>query len=337
MRQFISRLLPALHLTRIATGFSAVASVWFVVFWTHASEQEPGTTNFRELPLWLLLAGAAVNALGLFGFTTALNDVLDRRRDQILNPQRPLPSGRLSLDAAISLVVLTFATAVLGATLLGTLAVLVTILVAGAALFFNAAGKYVPAVGLVVLGLLYAGQMVTPNLHLKFVLPVWVVMTHALVVAGTAHVYGQKAPGFSRRGRAFAVAGWAFWSAVMLAVGWYRNADQAALAGAASWLRPLAPHWVKPMVYVAPLALSAALALIIWWRLKALGRGKALAEEIKRLGALWLALHCAAMLLAQGYTREGAVLGAVAVLGLLGMTVVREAILLVEQPVGYKR
>ena len=336
MRQIISRLLPALHLTRIATGFSAVASVWFVVLWTHASEFEPGTVNFRELPLWLMLLGAAVNALGLFGFTTALNDVLDRRRDQILHPERPLPSGRLSLDAAVSLVVLTFATAVLGATVLGTLAVLVTLLVAGAALFFNAAGKYVPAVGLVVLGLLYAGQMVTPNLHLKFVLPVWVVMTHALVVAGAAHVYGRKAPGFSARGRAFAVAGWAFWSAVMLGVGWYRSAEEFD-GGAIGWLRPLAPHWVRPMVYVVPVLLSAALALIVWWRLKVLGRGKALAEEIKRLGALWLALHCAAMLLAQGYTREGAVLGAVAVIGLLGMTVVREAILLAEQPVGYKR
>lgn len=336
MQRFISRLLPALHLTRIATGFSAVANVWFVVFWTHASAREPGTTNFHELPLWLILAGAATNALGLFGFTTTLNDVLDRRRDQILHPERPIPSGRLSLEAAVSLVVLTLATAVLGATVLGTLAVLVTLLVAGAALFFNAAGKYVPAVGLVVLGLLYAGQMVTPNLHLKFIMPVWVVMTHALLVAGAAHVYGQKAPGFSRRGRAFAVIGWVFWSLVMLTVAWYRNREEFQ-PGLVGWVLPLAPPWVSPWVFVAPVVLSAMLALVIWWRLKVLGRGKALAEEIKRLGALWLALHCSAMLLAQGYTREGAVLGAVAIFGLLGMTVVREAILLVEQPVGYRR
>lgn len=327
MRTLLRRLAPTLHLTRITTAFGAVAAAWFVVLWTCACPDEPGTPSFRELPRWLLLLGATVNALGLFGFTVALNDVLDRRRDQILHPDRPLPSGRLSLESAVSLVVLTLATAVLGATPLGTLAVLVTLLVAGAALFFNAAGKYVPAVGLVVLGLIHAGQMATPNLNLRFVLPVWLVMTHALIVGGAAHTLGQKTPVISSRAKALAILGWCFWSGVMLSVGWFRCRSDGGLF----------PNWVNPRVYAAPLALSAALAAIIAWRVKSHGRSPATGDFISRAGALFLALNCSGILLAQGFTNESLLLGAVAALGLLGMTILREAYLLVEQPLAYRR
>ncbi|MBY0262210.1 MAG: UbiA family prenyltransferase, partial [Phycisphaerales bacterium] len=191
MRRLFLRLVAALQLTRITTAFAAVANVWFVIFWTAHVKAEGSTPAFAALPLWLMLAGGAVNALGLFGFATALNDVLDYRRDQALHPERPIPSGRVSLDGAVSLVVCTLGAAVLGATLLGMTSVLLTLLIAGAILFFNAAGKYIPAIGLIVLGLIYAGQMVVPNLNLKFVLPVWVVMTHALAVAGATHVLGR--------------------------------------------------------------------------------------------------------------------------------------------------
>lgn len=327
MRRLLVRLAPTLHLTRLATAFACVAAAWFVVLWTSATPDEPGTASIRELPHWLILTGAAVNALGLFGFTAALNDVLDRRRDQLLHPDRPLPSGRLSLETAISLVVLTLVTSVLGATPLGTFAVLVTLLVAGAALFFNAAAKFIPAVGLVLLGLLYAGQMAIPNLNLRFALPVWIIMTHALVFAGLAHVYGQKAPGFSTRGRAFAIAGWLFWSVVMLSVGWFRCRDQGGLF----------PMWVHPLVYAAPLALSLFAAAIVAWRIKSLPRGPDLADSIRRTSAMFIALHCTAMLAAQGHFRQASLLGAVSVAGLFGMTIMREAILLMEQPLEYQR
>lgn len=329
MLQTLRNILPALHLTRVTTAFAAVANVWFVVLWTHACPQEGRTENFVQLPLWMLLGGAAVNALGLFGFTTALNDVLDRRRDQVLHPDRPLPSGRLSLEVAVSLVVLTLVTAVLGATVLGTLAVLVTLLVAGASLFFNAAGKYVPAVGLVVLGLIHAGQMVTPNLHLKFGFPVWVVMTHALLIAAASHVLGMKTPGISKRATLCAVLGWVFWSLVMIAFAWFRSGGDL--------IEGMFPSWVRPGVYLFPPVLGAMMVLWIAWRRRVLGRGPALADSIIRTGALWHALYCSAILIAQGHTKGGVLLASVAGAGLLGMTVVREAVLLFEQPLAYRK
>lgn len=327
MRRLILRILPALHLTRVTTAFAAVANVWFVILWTHGSAQEGRTEAMAGVPLWLLLLGGAVNALGLFGFATALNDVLDWRRDQALNPDRPIPSGRVSLDGAITLVVFTFGMAVFGATPLGITAVLLTLTVAGAILLFNAAGKFVPGVGLVVLGLIYAGQMVIPNLHLRFVVPVWLVMTHALAVASWVHVLGRKAPGISARATLFALTGWLFWSLVMFSVGWYRNWGDGGL-----W-----PRWVSWTTGVAPVALLLLFAVLVWRRVHLLGRGPRVAEKIARYGALWLALYGAAWLFGEGHTLGGWALSGLAVVGLLGMTVLREVIALIEQPMGYRR
>jgi 4-hydroxybenzoate polyprenyltransferase len=61
-----------------------------------------GLGNARALP-WLLAASACLYAGGV-----ALNDVFDRRLDAAERPERPLPSGRISVAAA----------AVFGATLL---------------------------------------------------------------------------------------------------------------------------------------------------------------------------------------------------------------------------
>lgn len=327
VRQLLIRIFPALQLARVSTAFAAVANVWFVILWTNACDAEPKPPTFREFPLWVLLLGGAASALGLFGFATALNDVLDRRRDQALHPTRPIPSGRVSLDSAVSLVVITLGLAVLGATVLGTPGVLLTLLVAGAILFFNAAGKFVPAVGLIVLGLIYAGQAVIPNLHLRFILPVWLIMTHALLVGAAVHVLGRRTPGLSPRAVLFAIVGWGFWSIVMFAFAWYRNRGAGGIY----------PDFVAPTAILWPLGLSALFVLLVWRRLAVLGRGPRVAEKIARYGALWLALYAAGWMFGQGYLTPGLILALLAACGLIGMTLLRELFALIEQPLGYRR
>lgn len=327
MRRLLLRISPALHLTRVTTAFAAVANVWFVILWTHAARPvEPATSAFDMVPLWALLAGGAVNALGLFAFATALNDVLDFRRDRVTHPDRPLPSGRVSLDHAIMLIVCTLGAAVLGATVLGIASVLLTLLIAGAILFFNAAGKYIPGVGLIILGLIYAGQMVIPNLNLVFVWPVWLVMTHALLVGAASHVAGRKSPALSARAIAFATSGWAFWSAVILWFGMRRNG-----AGGV-W-----PGWVHASAAIGPALLIVLFVALSWRRLLLLGRGARVAEKIARYGALWLAFYACAWMLGQGYSGEAWILIALTTAGFLGMTVLREIYVMLEHPMGYRR
>jgi hypothetical protein len=328
MRRMLLRLAPVLHLTRVTTAFAAVANVWFVILWTRASgEHEGAPAALRDTAAWVLLLGGAVNALGLFAYGAAMNDLLDIRRDRMFHPERPLPSGGISIDWAIALVVGTLMSAVLGASVLGMGAVLLTLVVGAAVFFYNAVGKFVPAIGLVLLGLIYAGQMVVPNLRLVFVWPVWLVMTHSLLVGGLSHVLGRKVPGVSRRATVVAVMGWAFWTAAMLYAGWWRASGDGGL-----W-----PEWVMGRAAIWPAVLAALFVAMAWRKVRVHGAGPRAAEKVARYGALWLALYACAWLGGQGYWNEGMILGALTLAGFLGMTVLRELYGVLERPLGYRR
>lgn len=326
MNSLLQRLSPVLHLTRVTTAFAAVANVWFVVLWTRASPVEDGFAPdpLRRASLWVLLGAAALYAVALFSFAVALNDTLDVRRDRALHPERPLPSGRLTVESAVALVAGTLLAAAVGAAALGLPAVLMFLLTAGATLFYDAVGKYFPSVGLVVLGLIYGAHMMTPNPHLVFVWPVLLVMTHAVLVGIATHLLGRKRPTLTVRMLIAAGAGWAFWSGVLLYVGWLR-------AGSI-W-----PAGVRPLAALGPALLAITFGLYAWQKARMTPEPARAADKIRRYGALWAAMYGAAWMLGMGYLPEAAILGALTLVGVLGMTVLREVYGLFEHPIGYRR
>jgi 4-hydroxybenzoate polyprenyltransferase len=328
MRRTLLRLAPILHLTRVTTAFAAIANAWFVILWTRAAfPLEHGPEALLSQPEWLVLIGGALNALGLFAYGAALNDLLDFRRDRTLHPDRPIPTGAITMEWAVGVVGATFMTAIIGASILGMEAVLLTVLVASAILLFHAAGKFIPAFGLVLLGLIYAGHMVVPNLHIVFVWPVWLVMTHSLVVGGVTHAIARKVPAVSRRAAFAAIAGWAFWTFVMFSAGWWRERHHGGL-----W-----PEWVQPTTAIGPALLILLFALMAWQKVRVHGMTARAADKVARYGSLWQALYAVAWLLGQGFERETVIVGVLTGVGFLGMTVLRELYGLVEQPVGYRR
>jgi hypothetical protein len=325
MRRALVHMAPVLHLTRFTTALGVVANTWFVILWTHAyAEHETGMADVG-LPLFGQLGAGALVALGLFGCGAALNDILDLKRDRMMHPERPLASGEMSMEGAVALVMLAGMGAVLGATVFGMGAVRLTLLLLAAILGFNAAGKFIPAIGLVLLGLIYAGHMVVPNVELRFLWPVWLVMTHALAVGLITHRMARKVPRLSRRAVIAAVAGWVFWTIVIWSVQWER-------AGGSLW-----PAWVTGWAAVWPLLLAGAFAVAAWERVKRFGYGARAAEKINRYGSLWMALYACAWLLGSGKWGAGFLLAGLAVAGFLGMTILREVYGLVEQPMGYRR
>lgn len=329
MRRLLLRLAPVLHLTRVTTAFAVVANTWFVILWSRAEwahEASPGG-RLVDRPLWLLLLGGAAVGLGLFSFGAALNDILDLKRDRMMRPDRPLPSGQIGIDGALALVVGTVLLAVFGATLFGTEAVVLTLLLVAAILGFNAAARFVPAVGLVALGLIYAGHMLIPNVTLNFLWPVWLAMTHALAVAAVTHRMARKVPRISRRAAVAAVTGWAFWTAVILWMQWRRDLPP----------RGLWPDWVPLSAAAWPAALAGVFVLVAMGKVRRYGFNARAAEKISRYGSLWLALYACAWLVGAGHGGAAAVLLALSGAGFLGMTVLREVYGLVETPIGYRR
>src|SRR5262245_28262042 len=85
-------LLPYLQLCRFAAVFTALADIFLGFLLTH-----PYLSPARDFGL-LLVASAGLYLAGM-----VFNDVFDRELDAVERPSRPIPSGRVSLAAAIRL------------------------------------------------------------------------------------------------------------------------------------------------------------------------------------------------------------------------------------------
>ncbi len=323
MRQALLRLAPVLRLTRVTTAFAAVGNVWFVILWTRASApHEVAGSVAASQSLWVLLPAGALTAVSLYAFGASLNDILDVRRDRLLHPTRPLASGRLTLDSAVMVVALTLVLAGFGAFLLGPGAVLLTLLTACAMLLYHAAAKFIPSGGAVLLSLIYALHMFIPNPDLRFIWPVWLVMTHSLAISMITHRLAGKRPQLTSFSIGLAVAGWAFWSGVLLFVGARRQA--------------LFPDWVPVTAFLGPLVLAGLFVAYAILKVRSASTPAAAADKLVRYGALWLTIYNTAWLMGAGEVSAALTLGGLACAGILGVSMLRELYSFVEHPLTYR-
>ena len=271
-----------LQVTRLALVFAGVSNVWMIVLFTKAAETgEPGTAALDRLttPIALLLAMGVTIGLHIFGAT--LNDVLDARHDRMFDPTRPIPAGRFSPARAVVLSSAALLIAIVCAVPFGTTATVVCLICAAAVLFYDAVGKHFPAAGVITLGLIRAGHMFVPNPDLVFCWPVWLSMTHIIGISAAAYVLEHKRPKLTGLHLWALIAGWAFWSLVL--IGWmlYR--------------RGLLVH-DAPLIWLGPIAAAAGFALLAGWRLPKVPRGRDAGRELMRMGWLWLIVYDAAWL-----------------------------------------
>jgi len=326
MPGFARGLSPLISAPRLSTAFGVVANVWFVILWTRGQGFEPGTEALRREPLWLMLLAGAVNATALFAFAATVNDVLDMKRDRTLHPDRPLPAGETALETAVLMVTSTLILAVLGASAFGNSAVIMTLLIAAALFFFTAVARFIPGIGVVLLGLIFAGQTLVPNHNLRFIVPVWLIMTQALVVAAAAHMVARKTPRISTRAAVAAIAGWVFWSALLGALGAARSGDAERV-----W-----PEWLSLAAGFWPAVAAIGFVVVAWRKVAVTGPGERAGEKVWRYGFLWLTVYGPAWLLGVGDTPGALILGILTVAGFGTMTVIREAQGLAEHPLGYR-
>jgi len=330
MTSLIARLSPLLHLTRITAAFAVTGNIWFVVLWTRYMEAEREAANAvrgiatGSTSLLIALLGGLFVAIGFYAFAMVVNDIMDYRRDRSLHPDRPLPAGRVSLDAALGLTVSTMLLAMLGALMLGTEPAMLAIVTAAAILLFNASAKFLPSIGLVLLGLIYAAHMLIANPQMLFLWPVWLAMTHALAVGAFTHHLAGRRPTLSRRTLALAVMGWLFWSIVLAVLSLLRNGS-------------LWPDFVPGSAAIAPFCLAILYLLFAFSKMRTTRSPSKAADKVQRYGALWLPMYASAWAFGAGLLWPGIALAILSIIGLLGMTILRELYSLVEHPIGYRR
>ncbi|MCA9292262.1 MAG: UbiA family prenyltransferase [Phycisphaerales bacterium] len=327
-------LAPYLHLTRLSTAFGALANVWFVVLWVRGVAPERTglvaraggtlTPPALEWPLWLVLAITGVIALALHGFSSVLNDTLDFRRDQALHPGRPLPSGRVHRDSAVVLIVVLLLLALAGASTLGRGSVSAAASAAGLILLFHAAAKHVPAVGFVVLGLAHAAAMLMPVPGVLMMWPLWLAAAHIGMTAAIAHRLARRRPRLSRRGLLSTLLV-ALVAGIVTALVVFDRTGQ-------MW-----PDWVRWQAAASGGAAALAFALFATWLAKRpVRRAERRGERIDRAAALWAPVYAGAWCAGQEVWMAAIILGILAIAALVAMTVMREAVGLIESPPGWR-
>jgi hypothetical protein len=277
-------MIAALKLTRFSVAIGAIADIWLVLLITK-NDSGYVATSVYSLPWWPAFIAAAVVAIGMCGFAASLNDTVDARHDATFHPSRPIPSGWISIAQAVVLMVCSLLLAMLATSFLGTWPVQMGLLTAAAILFYNIVGKHVPAVGLVTVGLIYASHMLVANIELTFTLPVWMVMTHAMICATAMYILEDKRPRLSFRGWMGVLFGWMFWSAILFSGPLWRNGS-------------LLPDGMEVVSLLWPLAAVAGFAVMMRWKMSQARTANIAAEKIRRYGALWQCVYAAAWLMA---------------------------------------
>ena len=286
MAGMLNRLLTALELTRITAGFGAVCDIWFAAVLVQLGWQ-------NQLDAWtpqsivVNLAASLMVAIGLFGYGSILNDLLDVRHDRAFSPARPLPAGTIQITQAVIGLVGLLIIAILGAMLLGRDSVFLTLIVAAALMFYNAAGRFIPPVGIVTIGLVYAIHMLIPSYRMPLVLAIWLIMTHVMILALLVHLLEDKRPRISLRGLLGIVAGWAGGSIVVL------------LARPLS-VMPLWPGGVSLRELFWPLFAMSLMVIVGWWKIRTAHNSQRASERLKRYGAAWHAVYAFAWFAALG-------------------------------------
>ena len=149
-------------------------------------------------------------AASLHTFSACLNDALDVRRDRAFWPRRPIPSGQVAWSRAVVLALMGLLIALASAVGLSEASSLMCLLTAAAILFYNAAGKFVPAVGIVTVGLVHALNMLIPNPRAEFLWPLWLTMTHVTACGAIAYWLEGKRPALKPAQTTWLWAAWAF-------------------------------------------------------------------------------------------------------------------------------
>jgi hypothetical protein len=268
-----------------------VSGQWLMVFLAFYIEPEvrrnPALTSLGVVGA---LGLSAVVAGGLAVFMLALNDVLDARHDRAFAPTRPIPSGKITQRLALALAMAGLLSALGASVAFGPVSVEIALVAASAIVFYNVAGRFVPSVGIVTLGLVLGLMMVIPNPRLAFAWPILLTMTHVIATATLRYFLAGKRPRLTPINGWGICVGWAFWILVVLALIRVRDGETMSYE--------LGQIWIGPAVAVV------GFSLVAWLMLGptslAPGARRATAARFTRLAAAGLIVFDASWLLSAG-------------------------------------
>lgn len=186
------RVLTILQFTRMALVFTAISNGWAAVLINSRATGEP-------IGVWYAMAMTVVS-VGLYTFGMALNDLIDRRRDSQIAPGRPLPSGRMSVTTAHAICAMLALVALAGGAWMAVLqpgqwlSLIIVVWTLVLIVFYDVAGKYLVAPGLIALGLIrfFHATVAAPSLPIPWQ-PI-VLLVHVTILSTVCYRLEDKRP-----------------------------------------------------------------------------------------------------------------------------------------------
>jgi len=268
-----------LRIARFDLPAAAVGSSWLML-WLAGAVEPASRVNpaISRLGPGLALLLSAVAALGLVG-------------------------GYLWMTRATKAAVVMLLGAVAAALAFGEASGGLALLVAAGIVAHNVVGRYVPAVGIVTVGLMWPAGMAIANPSLGFGHPIALAMTHVMGCAVLLHLYDRRRPPLGTESGVLIGVGWAFW--ILLGVSLIGQRRQTiTIAGEHALI------WIGPML--ALLAWMIAAAVMV--------RRRVAARTLALAATLWVLVYAVGWLL--GAARPWEAL-AIAALGATGWTLER--------------
>jgi hypothetical protein len=307
------RVLPVLQLTRMALVFTAIAdSVCALLL--QAQAEGGGVPPER-------LGAVVLMSVGLYGFGMALNDIIDRRRDALIAGHRPLPSGRIGVGTAHVIAGALAAMALVGGALYSGLSPAAGwrsfILVAWVGTlisFYDVAGKYLVAPGLLSLGLIRFFHAAAPGPGLPVVWHALVLLNHVTILSAVAYQWEEKRPALTRGHWAFVLGGLAAVDALVIAAVYARRAADGASFGQVMAVTP---------GLLLPAAAAVGFVLVAAWVKRSAATSREAGQGVMLYGLLWLIVYDAAFVAGYVGTLPALAVAALLPVAYLGVRVMR--------------
>jgi 4-hydroxybenzoate polyprenyltransferase len=284
------RVLTLLQLTRMALVFTAIADGLCTLLLsarTHADRAGAASVEGFVTPAQAFWAAAV--SVGLYGFGMSLNDIIDRRRDAQIAATRPLPSGRIGVTTAHVVCGVLLALAIAGGVFyslargpLGRgswMSLTLVLFVAGLVTFYDLAGKYLVAPGLITLGLIRFFHALVPAPYVPLLWHPLLLLNHVTILSTVAYHWEEKRPALTR----------AHWAAVL---GGLLAVDVVLVAFVASrregWSpSPLRVDWEL----LVPLTAVLAFIVLAWVVRRRSETSREAGQKLMLYGLLWLIVY----------------------------------------------
>jgi len=286
-----SRIIPVLQLTRMALVFTALSNSLcaYLLLAKHRADLS-GVESYLTLVNWWHVSAIVVMSSGLYGFGMSLNDIIDHRRDKLISPNRPLPSGRVNIYTAHAICAMFLIAALVAGYLYSSrtpqrdMVLLLLLWTAALIAFYDFAGKYLVSAGILSLGLIRFFHATIPAGKLILVWHPLLLLNHMTILSLMCYWLEAKRPPLTKVHWWTVLLGLILADAMCLGYVWWRMDRSFDIARLFERLA-LDVKLLYPMIAVI------GFAALAFWIKRTQRDSRASGQSIMLAGLLWLIVY----------------------------------------------